>query len=183
MAEVLVEFEKPVVAPDGGVYRAQACGAPAADGTNHWEGWIEFLPIDGGTPLRSRRETTQPNRTDTHYWATGLSAVYLEGSLKRTLEPPAQPPTRAPRAPEFEGPAQGVGAAGDPAAASVLNPFSVYRKGEALLRDQLSALSPWHLANIIRAHGLSEIDSPQLERMPAAELVELIVAEVRAQAR
>ena len=31
---------------------------------------------------------------------------------------------------------------------SILNPFSVYRKGEALLRSQLGALSTWHLANI-----------------------------------
>ena len=105
MAEVLVEFERPVLAPDGAAYRAQACGAEATDGTSHWEGWIEFLPMDGGRPLRSRRETTQPNRTDTHYWATGLSPVYLEGSLKRTLDPAKPPPAREPRAPEFETPA------------------------------------------------------------------------------
>src|SRR4051794_15426110 len=82
MAEVLVQFTDPVI--DHGVaYMARACGARGTDGL--WQGWIEFSPIDGAPPLRSPRETTQPNRDDTMYWATGLSAVYLEGALRRTL--------------------------------------------------------------------------------------------------
>ena len=60
------------VAP-GVAYRAQACGDAMPDGK--WQGWIEFLPLDGTEPIRSGRETTQPNRTDTEYWATGLSTV------------------------------------------------------------------------------------------------------------
>ena len=61
----------------------------------------------------------------------------------------------------------------------MLNPFSVYRKGETLLRDQLHALSSWHLVNIILAHRLSEIPVEQLQLMSAAELIELIVTSVR----
>jgi hypothetical protein len=59
-----------------------------------------------------------------------------------------------------------------------LNPFSIYRKGESLLRNQLSALSGWHLVNIIEAYGLSEQQLPELEVMPEAVLVELIVSAV-----
>ena len=72
-AEVLLSFETTIAAPDGGRYRAAACGREAEDG--RWEGWIEFAPIDGGDVLRSARETVQPNRTDLVYWATGLSTV------------------------------------------------------------------------------------------------------------
>lgn len=60
MAEVLVQFNELLVAPDGTVYQAQACGGEAADGTDRWEGWVEFLPVGDGAPLPSRRETTQP---------------------------------------------------------------------------------------------------------------------------
>jgi hypothetical protein len=63
----------------------------------------------------------------------------------------------------------------------VLNPFSVYRKGEALLRRQLEAFSAWHLANIIRAHGLSARSQSSLEALPAADLIEIIVSGVKKQ--
>jgi hypothetical protein len=61
---------------------------------------------------------------------------------------------------------------------SVLDPFSVYEKGEALLRRQLAALSAWHLVNIIRDYELSDEDPIVLNRMPAANLIDLIVAKV-----
>ena len=182
MAEVLAEFENPLRAPDGVVYRAQACGAPMDDGTSRWEGWIEFVPIDGGKTLRSQRETTQPNRKDTAYWASGLSPVYLSGTLDRTLEPaPAAAPRAAARTAAYDKPAP-AGESAEPAPNSVLNPFSVYRKGEALLRSQLGALSAWHLANIARAHDLTDLDAGALERADPADLIELIVAGVRLRA-
>ena len=84
MAETLLQFQTPVVAPDGTPYEARACGA-SMGGTSVWEGWLEFIPIGGGDPVRSGRETTQPNRIDTEYWATGLEPVYLEGALLRAL--------------------------------------------------------------------------------------------------
>ena len=71
---------------------------------------------------------------------------------------------------------------GDSGTRGVLNPFSVYRKSETMLRAQLAALSSWHLVNIIRAHGLSSIAVPTLEEIPKAELIELIVAAVRLRA-
>lgn len=183
MAEVFVEFDTPIKAPDGTVYRAQACGGPMDDGTTRWQGWLEFVPVGGGDTLRSRRETTQPNRKDTAYWASGLSPVYLSGTLDRTLDPApvAAPPRTVAKEPAFDGPAP-ADASSEPLPNSVLNPFSVYRKGEALLRSQLGALSAWHLANIARAHDLTELDAGALERADPADLIELIVATVRLRA-
>jgi hypothetical protein len=84
MAEVFAQFSDPIVS--GAIaYRAQACGAPMSHGL--WEGWIEFIPLDGGQPLRSPRETTQPNRIDAEYWAAGLTHVHLEGALYRARRP------------------------------------------------------------------------------------------------
>src|SRR3954465_9316629 len=98
-----------------------------------WEGWIEFVPLADGEPMRSGRETTQPNRQDTLYWATGLTPVFLEGCLARTLKQPLRPAPPIGPPPHFDGPAPAIISDG-PATESVLDPFSVYRKGEALLR-------------------------------------------------
>ena len=69
-----------------------------------------------------------------------------------------------------------------PAVESILNPFSVYRKGEALLRRQLSAFSVWHLVNIIVDYRLSDLPGPSLNAMSGPDLIELIVAAVRSEA-
>ena len=175
VAEVLAQFTDPVTAENGVSYRARACGGPMPDGL--WQGWIEFEPIDGGPPIRSGRETTQPNRQDAVYWASGLTHVYLEGALHRALKPLVRPVGPPVPAPAFDGPAPDAVIA--PATESVLNPFSVYRKGEALLRSQLSALSAWHLVNIIRAYNLTDVDGATLNQMDDRSLVEMIVAAVR----
>jgi hypothetical protein len=145
---------------------------------NGWQGWIEFVPASG-SPIRSARETTQPNRQDTIYWATGLTPVFLQGSLRRALNPTARPPARPAATPYFDEPAETL-ASGAPQTESILDPFSVYRKGEALLRRQLAALAGWHLVNIIRHYGLSAESADRLSARPPAELVELIIDAVRA---
>jgi hypothetical protein len=61
----------------------------------------------------------------------------------------------------------------------VLNPFSVYRKGEIVLRRQLGALAAWHLVNIIQSYELSNQSAESLERLTSEELIELIVFAVR----
>jgi hypothetical protein len=177
MAEVLAQFAEPVRGSDGRLYHAQACGAPMPDGI--WEGWVEFVPSDGGAPLRSPRETTQPNGKDAAYWASGLTAIYLEGALTRALNPPVRRSAVSPEplfdgpAPELAVPTRTVGAE------AVLDPFSVFEKGEVLLRKELGALSAWHLVNIIRAYRLSPEPLDVLNRLPGPALVDLIVAGVR----
>ena len=175
MAEVLLEFAEAITSEDGKNYTARACGSPMPDG--RWQGWIEFLPLGEGDPVRSSRETTQPNRRDTEYWASGLTYVYLEGSLRRALKPLARPIATDVVPPLFDGPAPASAIA--PTTESVLDPFSVYRKGEALLRRQLSALAGWHLVNIIRRYELSDEDPAILDGQEPARLVELIIAAVR----
>lgn len=176
MAEVLSQFTTILRDSDGVRYRAQACGAPMEDGK--WQGWLEFSPLDGGAPIRSGRETTQPNRVDTVYWASGLTAVYLEGALERALNPLVVRDVEA-AAPEFEKPAPLTDiATGVPIREAVLNPYSVVEKGEALLRNQLAALSAWHLVNIIEAYRLSDKPSVVLSSLSPGTLIELIVAAV-----
>jgi hypothetical protein len=176
VAEVLVEFTETVTSEDGKNYTARACGSEMPDGK--WQGWLEFIPIGDGEPVRSSRETTQPNRMDTEYWATGLTYVYLQGALRRAIHRPVRPAAKHVEPPIFDGPAENFMVTGD-TTASVLDPFSVYRKGEALLRRQLSALAGWHLVNIIRRYGLSDEDPAILSATEPAQLVEMIVGGVR----
>jgi hypothetical protein len=179
MARVVLTFETPLLASDNRIYNARACGRQEPGGL--WEGWIEFIP-DRGAPVRSGRETTQPNLADLEYWATGLTPVYLEGALKRALAGPTRVESPAPvETPAFDGPAPAwVQQSGGPVSPAVLDPFSVYAKGEDLLRQELSALSPRHLRNIIRAYDLASSPSIDLETLNAQELVGFIVLGVRA---
>ena len=177
MAEVFNEFAD-ILKDDAGIrYTARACGSELPDGM--WQGWVEFVPLDGQPPIRSGRETTQPNRVDTQYWATGLTPVYLEGALQRALTPlvvrdPAPIPT-----PAFDEPAPTEHLpSAMPRHDAVLNPFSVYEKGEAFLRKQLGAFSAWHLVNIIDAYALSDSPRAELERTRSADLIEIIVSGV-----
>src|SRR4051812_33061795 len=102
MAEVLAQYTDVLFADDGIGYRANACGGEMGDGM--WQGWIEFIPVAGGQPIRSTRETTQPNRADAVYWASGLTPVYLQGALQRALNPLVRPTVQIDR-PAFDGPA------------------------------------------------------------------------------
>ena len=150
---------------------AQACGAPNASGL--WEGWIEFIPSNGGPALRSGRETTQPNKTDAEYWASGLTTIYLEGALARALSPPPRKVVLPHAA--FDGPA--------PAVDAILDPFSVFEHGETILRKELGALATWHLVNITTAYQLSNEPKSVLNALPAAPLIEMIVAGVRSRSK
>ena len=177
MAEVFEQFADALLGSDGVRYRAQACGSEMPDGK--WQGWLEFMPLDGATPVGSGRETTQPNRKDLAYWASGLTRVYLEGALERALNPLiTRTTTRA--EPVFDGPAPKKYAqdSSAPEREAVLDPFSVYDKGEALLRNQLQAMSSWHLVNIIEKYRLSDDPPTALNRLSAPVLVETIVAAV-----
>ena len=79
-----------------------------------------------------------------------MTDVFLEGALRRALEPAASVPTLPPQ----------------PA---------------ALLRKQLAALSAWHLVNIARQYELTDLPVEALNAMPAVDLIDVIVAGVRAE--
>lgn len=154
MPEVLVEFDTILTTRDGRAYRPQACGRAEASGT--WEGWLEFLPVANGTPVRSGRETEQPNRADLKYWAEGLTQVYLEGALNRALSSPTVPPTSFTAESAFGGPRPAVAPGTNvPSPQPVLDPFEVYAQGVDILRQQLAALDLAHLRSIVLAYGLA----------------------------
>lgn len=179
MAALLRTFEESVTDPSGRRYRPRACAWERDDG--RWEGWLEFVPEDGSEVLRSERETTQPNRTDVEYWAGGLTSVYAEGALARTLEPVEPVRAAAPSRPAYDRPAprrrRGAGNGG----AAILDPFSVYAKGGGeLLRKELSALDAWHLRNIAATYRLIDGRRADLERESRPALVDRIVEAVAA---
>ena len=181
MAEVLLEYEATVLDESGREYVARACGRECDDG--HWEGWLEFLPLDGGIVARTARETTQPNRTDTAYWATGLTGVYLEGALRRALDPVQIVERSFDIRPVYDAPAPerplvSVSGARAFRAHPVLNPFLVYEQGEEVLRAELGALDASRLRDIIRGYSLRG-DTAELMRTSEAELSDIIVAAVR----
>jgi hypothetical protein len=176
MAQTLIRFETPVMTRGGRQYRAQACGRERENG--QWEAWLEFEDINTGEVLRSQRETTQPNQKDAAYWATGLTPVYLQGSLDRILHPPVIREVEAPRPPHFDGPAprpKAVISNREP----ILDPFSVYKKNPDLLAQELTALRGWHLRQIIRDYDLVDEDEVALEAMTEPELGTLIMQRVR----
>jgi hypothetical protein len=108
--------------------------------------------------------------------------VYLEGALRRAMTAPVTQEPAPLEGPVFDGPAPRSLAAPRPDAArghAILDPFSAGEKGEPLLRNQLAALSAWHLLNIIIEYELSNADSAWLSRQPQASLIEVIVDGVR----
>lgn len=189
MPLVLVQFDEAVAAPDGRSFVARACGRVMDDGTGRWEGWLEFDPEDGGKPVRTGQETTQPSVTHVRYWATGLTRAYLDGALRRVLAPP--PPDlrtdrRVDAAAAYEGPSPHragtrTGGARRARQRAVLDPFAVYAQGESVLRQELSALDAGHLRSIIDAYGLAAQSDVRMMGEPA--LAELIVRRVRGDER
>jgi hypothetical protein len=170
-----------LVQDDGGVrYRAHVRGRERPDGT--WEAWFEFEPVEPRLPtLHSARETTQPNRRDLDYWASGIEPVYLEGAISRAERIAAE------EAAPVAGSGRSAPAAGtsvppsslSPPARPVLDPFKVFVQGEDILREELSALSTGHLRNILRAYQLAEEHRITDHVSDRVELAAMIVSGVR----
>ncbi len=180
MGVVLLEFEEPIVDAVG-VYRARACGRVAEDG--RCEGWIEFDSVSGGPTLRTERETTQPNWQDLEYWATGLSAVYLQGALQRARTVVVLVPPEPPQPSTFDRPAERVRVAEPPLGRPVLDPIAVYAQGEAVLRSQLEALDLAHLEVLARVYAPTAFRGVALGAAPErAVLEEAVIAVARASA-
>lgn len=178
MAEVLVRFDAVLTAPDGRGFAPQACGRPAG---NVWEGWIEFVPVAGGSALRTPRETEQPNRDDLMYWAQGLTRVYLDGALSRALKEPVIIERTLPLESHFDGPAPAVVIRGVPAPSAtsrpVLDPFSVAQQGEDILIRELGALDTPRIRDIVLAYGFALPDEATIATRE--QLTTMVVAGVR----
>ena len=181
-------------ASDGLLYDVRICGRQLAD--HRWESWIEFVSPEGSPVLRTPRETTQPTLGDLTHWATGLTSVYLDGALTRAEHAALGPHIDVgARVPFYDAPAldphdvtavPSAGPAGEACESmgfvdvegAVLDPISVYAKGEATLRQKLGILSADHLRRIARGYRLVPSDA-RLDAFTEPELIELIVAGVR----
>jgi hypothetical protein len=177
MAETLVAFTTVVTSEHGRQFEPRACGGLTDDGL--YEGWIEFVPIGDGEPVRTPRETLQPNRADLVYWATGLTQTYLDGALSRAVAEPRAlerersiPPTFDHPAPSRTSPPRGTRLP-----RPVLNPFEVYQQGESVLIAELGALDTGHLRDIVLAYGFASREAA--ERATHAELSSVVMDGVK----
>ena len=176
MAEVFVSFDTPV-SDELGTFRARAVGRHAGD--DMWEGWLEFVPVDGaGEVLVSAVESRQPEREHLVYWATGLTPVYLEGALHRARKP-VTVRVRTVETPVSSAPApRAVETVRRPAAPeAVLDPFEVGGRSLDVLRQELGALNRPRLLNIITAYDLNP-SGTDVSWMSDAQLAHFIVVGV-----
>lgn len=176
MAEVLVSYEQPV-RDTGGVFHARAVGRRANDGM--WEGWLEFVPIDGdGEVLVTAAESRQPERGHLEYWATGLTPVYLEGALQRARRP-ITVRVSVTETPASASPARShvVTTVAPRAAEPVLDPFEVGSRSLDVLKQELRALNRPRLTNIIAAYELNPAKE-DVGWMTDAQLAHFIVTAV-----
>ena len=176
MAEVLGSFDEEI-RHSSGTYHPRVVGRYAAD--KMWEGWLEFVPVDGGDVVVSAVESRQPERSHLEYWAQGLTVVYAEGSLDRALHPitvrtravelPAsdEPARRVVKVPPYTGPRP------------ILDPFEVGENSLDILAQELGALGRARLLHIIAAYYLAS-PGVDLSRMSDEELITLIVTQVEA---
>jgi hypothetical protein len=175
MSEVLRSFDEPI-RDESGAYHARVVGR-VADGM--WEGWLEFVPLDGGvSTFVSPVESRQPEREHLVYWATGLSVVYAEGALRRARHP-LTVRTRIPETAASAGPAPRFVTSPRriEGPEPILDPFEVGSKSLDILRQQLGALGRARLLNIIAAYGLNP-SGQNIDVFTDPQLVAFIVAAV-----
>ena len=180
MAEMLISFDQPV--RDGlGEYHGRAIGRQAEDGM--WDGWLEFVPIDGGGEvLVTSIETRQPEHEHLVYWATGLTPIFLEGALARARRPVTVRvrPIETPRSSEPKPRDPVVSRVMPPGPEPVLDPFDVGGRSLDILRQELGALNRPRLLNIIAAYDLNP-GGEDLSWMSDRQLVQFIVTAVDTQ--
>lgn len=175
MAEVLRSFDEDI-RHSSGSYHPRVVGRYAAD--KMWEGWLEFVPVDGGDVVVSSVESRQPERAHLEYWAQGLSVVYAEGSLDRALHP-IKVRTRTVEVAASDEPARRVVRVPYSGPRPILDPFDVGERSLDILAQELGAIGRARLLHIIAAYHLSS-QAGDVSRMSDAELITLIVTRVEA---
>ena len=118
MVHFVRQYSPIVASDDGRPYVARAYAASRRDG--RWDGWFVFLPLRAGRSLATNWETTQSTLASVKYWAEAISAVYLQGALRRALAccPERQFELAARRAEQEEALARAAAAAHADAAAA-----------------------------------------------------------------
>jgi len=178
MADVIAEYTPEIAAEDGSLWAPRACARKVGQ---HWEGWVEFIPMTpGDAPVRTPTETTQSAREGLKQWAAGLSLLYLKGALSRALTRPVVVSREGAPA-LFDGPAPVVEHAdlsSRPLPHPLLDPYDVYEQGgEARLLDQLAALGTDHIRDIAVAYELVSPESALVKTR--GELVAHVLSSAR----
>lgn len=173
-ARILKTFDRFVSVPGHGPFVARIAARLGVDG--RWEAWIEFSPQGGGPILRSQRETTQSDLASIERWAEGVSLVYLQGSLERTLaREHGQVRVPSVHGPRFDGPAPDLRTGRRPAPDDVaLNPITLAQRGDDQLRAGLVELPTSELRAIALAFNFDQgwaIDVEALDRIALEELI------------
>jgi len=180
MAEVFMSFDTPI-SDELGTYHPRVVGRQAEDGM--WEGWLEFLPIDGGGEVQvGPVESRQPERHDLVYWATGLTPIFLEGALQRAKSP-LTVRVRQIEIPLSDAPARKAVTTTrviSPGPEPVLDPFEIGGRSLDILKQELGALNRPRLINIIASYDLNP-GGEDLSWMSDRQLVQFIVTAVEAQ--
>jgi hypothetical protein len=173
MAEVLRSFDEQI-RHSSGAYYVRVVGRYAED--KMWEGWLEFVPVDGGKVVVSAVESRQPERNHLEYWAQGLTVVYAEGSLDRALHP-ITVRTRAVESAASDAPARRLIKIPYTGPRPILDPFEVGERSLDILAQELHALGRARLLHIIAAYNFS---SPGIDvsLMTDEELIAFIVTRV-----
>ena len=89
MERLLQSFDAPLHARTGDIYDVQVFGRSRPGDT--WQAWLVFRRRRDLETFTTGSETTQPSEAAVLYWATGLSATYLEGALARAQRQLSQP--------------------------------------------------------------------------------------------
>ena len=179
MADVLKSFDEPVI-DRGRRFHARAVGRQAPD--RMWDGWLEFEPLDGGSEVVvGQVESRQPEAHDLAYWPTGLTPVFLEGALKRALNP-LTVRVKIPEVSASELPAPRLHAAivNPQRPEAVLDPFEIGERSLDVLRQELRALNRPRLLNIIAAFELNP-KGDDITWMTDAQLATFIVTATEVQ--
>ena len=93
MSKLVQEFSTVVKDAKGSAYMARVRGGELG---SMWQGWIEFVPLDGGPSVRTDTETTQSTYEHLQYWASGLSSDYMQMALRRAHPAESSSPPRSP---------------------------------------------------------------------------------------
>jgi hypothetical protein len=178
MADVLKSFDDPVN-DQGRRFHARAVGRQAPDGM--WDGWLEFESLDGADVVVGPVESRQPEAHDLAYWATGLTPVFLEGALKRALNP-LTVRVKVPEVSASDRPAPRLHAAmvNPQRPEAVLDPFEIGERSLDVLRQELRALNRPRLLNIIAAYDLNP-KGEDITWMTDAQLTTFIVTATEVQ--
>lgn len=84
MSELIHQYATLLDGQDGERYAVRVYAGRRPRGL--WEACFVFIPLSGGNPLVTDRETTQSKRQDVVYWAGGISRLYLQGAVSRAHE-------------------------------------------------------------------------------------------------